>query len=244
VKERLRPAPLDLDHAEALHRQGQRRAGAGILLGFAALCTLIAVVIGVQQTQQIGVWARVKSKSCHTSDSGGGAAWMSFKDASCVLGLSYRAPSGKAGTVTFHGVDDFRIHHDNSGHDVVKIYFSPGSDTAVNPQDRPPWWALLVIIGCVLVICGASAWGLLVGTSRAKVINRRAGEERARLKRRAEDECRARAAATSEYVGQPQQWATDPTGRHEYRYWNGSAWTEHVANGGRLGTDKHNVVPE
>jgi Protein of unknown function (DUF2510) len=233
VKERPRPAPLDLDRAEALHRQGQRRAGAGILLGVAALCTLIAVVLFVEQTQQIGVWARVTSKRCHTSDSGGGgAAWVSFKDATCVVRLSYRAPSGKTGTVTFHGVDDFRIHPDKSGHEVVKIYFSSGSDTAVNPQDRPPWWALLIIIGGALGICGASAWGLLVGTPRAKVINRRAGEERARLKLRAEEEHRARAAAASNYVGQPAQWATDPTGRHEYRYWNGSGWTEHVANDG------------
>jgi hypothetical protein len=27
-------------------------------------------------------------------------------------------------------------------------------------------------------------------------------------------------------------WFPDPTRRHEYRYWSGSAWTNHVANGG------------
>ena len=206
---------------------------------------MIAVVTGVQQSQQIGVWARVTSKSCHASDSGGGgAAWMSFKDAACVVGLSYRAPSGDTGTVTFHGVDHSRVHLDKSGHEVVKIYFSPGSDTAVSPQDRIPWWGVLLMIGCVVFIGGSSAWGLLVGTKRAKAINSRAGEERARLKLIAEGERRARATAARKYVGQPPQWATDPTRRHEYRYWNGSVWTEHVANAGRLGTDKRNVAPE
>ena len=32
-------------------------------------------------------------------------------------------------------------------------------------------------------------------------------------------------------------WLADPTKRHEYRYWNGSQWTEHVADGGVQGTD-------
>lgn len=32
-------------------------------------------------------------------------------------------------------------------------------------------------------------------------------------------------------------WLADPTKRHEYRYWNGSAWTEHVADNGVQGTD-------
>lgn len=27
-------------------------------------------------------------------------------------------------------------------------------------------------------------------------------------------------------------WHPDPTGRHESRYWNGTAWTDHVADGG------------
>ena len=33
------------------------------------------------------------------------------------------------------------------------------------------------------------------------------------------------------------QWATDPTGRHEYRYWNGVRWTAQVANGGVVVTE-------
>jgi uncharacterized protein YxjI len=32
-------------------------------------------------------------------------------------------------------------------------------------------------------------------------------------------------------------WLADPTKRHQYRYWNGSAWTEHVADNGVQSTD-------
>ena len=32
-------------------------------------------------------------------------------------------------------------------------------------------------------------------------------------------------------------WLPDPTGMHELRYWNGSAWTEHVSDQGTTGQD-------
>jgi hypothetical protein len=32
-------------------------------------------------------------------------------------------------------------------------------------------------------------------------------------------------------------WATDPTGRFEMRYWNGSHWTAHVTSGGQTHVD-------
>ncbi len=28
------------------------------------------------------------------------------------------------------------------------------------------------------------------------------------------------------------QWAADPSGRHQYRWWDGSAWTQHVVSDG------------
>jgi Protein of unknown function (DUF2510) len=39
------------------------------------------------------------------------------------------------------------------------------------------------------------------------------------------------------YTGIAPSWLVDPTGRHEKRYWSGSAWTEHVTDGGTPGTD-------
>ena len=32
-------------------------------------------------------------------------------------------------------------------------------------------------------------------------------------------------------------WLADPFARHEQRYWSGTQWTEHVADGGVPGTD-------
>ena len=39
------------------------------------------------------------------------------------------------------------------------------------------------------------------------------------------------------YTGIAPGWLTDPSGRHEKRYWSGSEWTEHVTDGGIPGTD-------
>jgi uncharacterized protein DUF2510 len=39
------------------------------------------------------------------------------------------------------------------------------------------------------------------------------------------------------FTGIPPGWLTDPSGRHEHRYWSGSEWTEHVTDGGVPGTD-------
>jgi hypothetical protein len=35
----------------------------------------------------------------------------------------------------------------------------------------------------------------------------------------------------------PEQWAADPSGRHQHRWWNGREWTEHVADNGVSGVD-------
>jgi uncharacterized protein YxjI len=35
----------------------------------------------------------------------------------------------------------------------------------------------------------------------------------------------------------PAAWHPDPMGRHEHRYWDGKAWTDHVSNNGVQGTD-------
>ena len=35
----------------------------------------------------------------------------------------------------------------------------------------------------------------------------------------------------------PPRWAPDPLGRHQYRYWDGTQWTEHVADNGMNSVD-------
>lgn len=37
--------------------------------------------------------------------------------------------------------------------------------------------------------------------------------------------------------GAPAQWHPDPTRRHQHRYWDGTAWTEHVADDGAVSLD-------
>ncbi len=44
-------------------------------------------------------------------------------------------------------------------------------------------------------------------------------------------------ASTSTAPAVPANWYKDPSGRFELRYWNGSAWTEHVSTGGAQSID-------
>src|SRR4051794_12466802 len=43
--------------------------------------------------------------------------------------------------------------------------------------------------------------------------------------------------------GPSPQWAPDPSGRHELRYWSGSAWTHYVHDDGNPGIDPPRSVP-
>ena len=43
--------------------------------------------------------------------------------------------------------------------------------------------------------------------------------------------------ARPQYQAVPAAWHPDPTGRHAHRYWDGAAWTPHVADDGRLALD-------
>ena len=45
------------------------------------------------------------------------------------------------------------------------------------------------------------------------------------------------AAAAAAAPAVPAGWYADPSGRFELRYWDGGAWTEHVARGGQQFTD-------
>lgn len=43
------------------------------------------------------------------------------------------------------------------------------------------------------------------------------------------------AEATTSSV--PANWYKDPTGRFDYRYWDGKKWTDHVSRGGKVAKD-------
>ncbi|NQU36224.1 MAG: DUF2510 domain-containing protein, partial [Actinobacteria bacterium] len=39
-------------------------------------------------------------------------------------------------------------------------------------------------------------------------------------------------------------WYPDPSGHHQMRYWDGSAWTDHIANAGVAGSEPlQNAAP-
>ena len=38
---------------------------------------------------------------------------------------------------------------------------------------------------------------------------------------------------------QPASWLSDPTGRHDHRYWDGTQWTDHVADAGVAASDPY-----
>lgn len=42
----------------------------------------------------------------------------------------------------------------------------------------------------------------------------------------------------------PAGWHADPTGRHEHRYWDGSGWTDHVADAGVAATDRLHALAD
>jgi hypothetical protein len=41
----------------------------------------------------------------------------------------------------------------------------------------------------------------------------------------------------------PANWYADPTGRHQYRYWNGTEWTDQVADNQVTSTDPPTMTP-
>ena len=45
------------------------------------------------------------------------------------------------------------------------------------------------------------------------------------------------AVADNRGVPAPAAWLPDPLSRHQYRYWNGASWTQHVSDGGVTATD-------
>jgi len=53
-------------------------------------------------------------------------------------------------------------------------------------------------------------------------------------------ECGAPLAAPPgvEQLSATARWSVDPTGRHQYRYWEGDRWTRHVADRGHFGADR------
>lgn len=61
--------------------------------------------------------------------------------------------------------------------------------------------------------------------------------ERLYIAKRFHKDVEAADAALTSTTPSAGTWAADPTGRHELRYWDGTAWTEHVQTGGQQTSD-------
>jgi hypothetical protein len=50
-------------------------------------------------------------------------------------------------------------------------------------------------------------------------------------------EVQPHATASTAVATNPARWTDDPTGRHQLRYWDGTAWTDHVSDNGQTSRD-------
>ena len=113
------------------------------------------------------------------------------------------------------------------GWEVVEIVFDGGSwfhafirhhgDVAVAPYPGAP--TLTTSQTGSTSTAGTSGWGSAAGGSVA------AGSTQAPMSQQ------------TAVPDVPANWYKDPSGRFELRYWNGTAWTEHVATGGKQSVD-------
>lgn len=102
----------------------------------------------------------------------------------------------------------------------------------LHDTDRSGWWYFIVlipIIGAVLLI----VWLATDGDSGA---NRFGPDPKAYAPQPYAAAPTAPLAAGAPSAV-PAGWAADPSGRHEFRYWDGTAWTEHVSDSGVTSTD-------
>ena len=134
-----------------LRRRRSRRVWSISIIGLALAGTASPVAGYVAQRSWVRRTAVVHNQSCHPveigSNGGGGASDGTFR--ACNLAVSYLDASGHSDTAHLTGVESARIHGD-----TVDIYFSSSTSRAViNPQDRIPSWAF--------VLLGVSVWFVL-----------------------------------------------------------------------------------
>ncbi len=83
----------------------------------------------------------------------------------------------------------------------------------------------------------AAAWSKFSGESPSPATAERLARTYPLPTAAAVESADAAAAAPVSAATAPPAWYADPMGRHEYRYWDGAAWTVHVADAGEQSTD-------
>ena len=83
----------------------------------------------------------------------------------------------------------------------------------------------------------AAAWSKFAGESPSPATAERLAHTYPLPAAAAVESADAAAAAPVSAATAPPAWYADPMARHEYRYWDGAAWTAHVADAGEQSTD-------
>jgi hypothetical protein len=97
--------------------------------------------------------AVIDSQSCHPAEPGGGNGSRDGTFTACNLAVSYRDAAGHSHSARLVGIESTRIHED-----TVDVYFNSSTSRAViNPQDRIPSWAFVLLGGAVWFMLGSVA---------------------------------------------------------------------------------------
>ncbi len=106
---------------------------------------------------------------------------------------------------------------------------------------------VLVVLVSVYPQVGWPLFGLLMGRHLYRWLRRRSRRRAPQIARKREARARRVAAAPKARAASPSTpppppptpatWTPDPSGRHQLRYWSGTAWTEHVSDNGAVSTD-------
>ena len=115
------------------------------------------------------------------------------------------------------------------------------TDPAPAPKEEPapePTPEPVMAIAAAAPVEEPAGWAAAVETPRAEPAAREPEPQPAAVATRTQPEPAPAAQPEQQpVVTTPAGWYPDPSGRFELRYWNGTAWTEHVARGGQQYTD-------
>jgi hypothetical protein len=133
-----------------LRRRRSRRVWAISVIALAVAATISPVAGYYAQRSWVKRTAVIDSQSCHPAETGGGNGARSGTFTACNLAVSFRDATGHSHTAHLVGIESTRIHED-----TVDVYFSSSTSGAViNPQDRIPSWAFVLLGGAVWFMLG------------------------------------------------------------------------------------------
>lgn len=110
---------------------------------------------------------------------------------------------------------------------LAQVSWVPGVYTGEQGLDGAWGFALKSALKKRLAALEAALGGNVV--SRVKIESPRAGAPQAAIP--------PTATAQAPVGAAPAAWSADPTGRHQLRYWDGSAWTANVSDNGAVSQD-------